>query len=257
MPGPCPMSRKAIQSRSPKDASTADRLRETLERLIQGGNRTHVTAVALRNALPAPVLRELGLDAGSGAGAVAGSVEPLLSPEHEVRIGAGGVPYVGRRLAPEAIVAARLRASPGLTGRQLGRNLAVDGDEFLEALNSLLERGEVAARITASRRIRLYPAPVREPPSVQPGVAPDDGVLLHHAFIQASNGRRLVPIYAVREILGWPRYRFDRCLEKLRADYAVELHGGDPGLRTADEISDSYVDANGILYLTMSWMKGA
>ena len=36
-------------------------------------------------------------------------------------------------------------------------------------------------------------------------------------------------------------------------DDGVELHGGDPGSLTAEELDGSYRDAHGTLYLTVSW----
>ncbi len=42
-------------------------------------------------------------------------------------------------------------------------------------------------------------------------------------------------------------------LETLVAGYHVELHGDDPSMLSEAEVGDSYQDACGTLYVTVSW----
>jgi len=37
------------------------------------------------------------------------------------------------------------------------------------------------------------------------------------------------------------------------AEYIVELHGGDPSSLTEDQITNSYTDKQGFLYITLTW----
>jgi len=64
-----------------------------------------------------------------------------------------------------------------------------------------------------------------------------------------------VRIYRIRRKLNWSREKFDRVLTALMADYAVEVHRGDPSILTQEEIEDSYSDENGNLYITLSWYE--
>ena len=64
-------------------------------------------------------------------------------------------------------------------------------------------------------------------------------------------------IYRIRRHLDWPRERFDAVLCELKRDYAIQLHGGDPSSMTEQELQDSYMDENNILYLnlTLTWKR--
>jgi hypothetical protein len=57
----------------------------------------------------------------------------------------------------------------------------------------------------------------------------------------------------LRDALKWPRERFDQVLADLWADYTVELHGGDPSRLSPADRHDSFHDAHGTLYITLSW----
>lgn len=73
------------------------------------------------------------------------------------------------------------------------------------------------------------------------------------AYNVIGKGKGFVRLHRIREALGWPRDEFDRVLETLVAGYHVELHGGDPSRLSPAEVADSYQDAHGTLYLTVSW----
>ena len=68
----------------------------------------------------------------------------------------------------------------------------------------------------------------------------------------AGTGRSFVRIHCVREVLGWPRMRFDHALAEARCALTIELHGGDPSQLTRKELADSYSDPTGALYLALS-----
>ncbi|MCI0526980.1 MAG: hypothetical protein L0Y56_05930, partial [Nitrospira sp.] len=71
-----------------------------------------------------------------------------------------------------------------------------------------------------------------------------------------GKGRGFVRIHRIRELLNWTRERFDRVLMDLMADYIIELHGGDPSILTEQEIRNSFMDENGMLYITLTWRGG-
>jgi hypothetical protein len=92
------------------------------------------------------------------------------------------------------------------------------------------------------------------PSAKTPSTGPEDvRAAFKAAYDQAGQGRDFVRIHRLREVLQWPRERFDQVLVDLRADYTVELHGGDPSLLSPTDRRDSFQDAHGTLYLTLSW----
>ncbi len=61
-----------------------------------------------------------------------------------------------------------------------------------------------------------------------------------------------VPISQLRELLRWPRERFDAVLEALRADQQVELEALKDHAREAHASQDSY-HVHGQLYVRVRW----
>lgn len=78
----------------------------------------------------------------------------------------------------------------------------------------------------------------------------------YDAYRVIGQGRDFVRIHRIREALGWPREDFDCLLDTLAAAYHIELHGGNPGQLSPEQLEGSYCDAQGRLYLTVSW-RGA
>jgi hypothetical protein len=76
-------------------------------------------------------------------------------------------------------------------------------------------------------------------------VPQEDVNAFHDAYLTLGEGREFVRIHRLRETLGWPPERFDAVLERLRETHRIELHGGDPGKLSADEIDTSYRDTVG------------
>ena len=89
------------------------------------------------------------------------------------------------------------------------------------------------------------------------GTAPasggDDRLAFHTAYEATGQGRSFVRIHRLRDALPWPRARFDWVLRNLLADYTIELHGGDPSVMTEEELRHSFTDADGTLYIALSW----
>lgn len=74
------------------------------------------------------------------------------------------------------------------------------------------------------------------------------------AFDHLRDSEDEVPIYRMRDTLGWPRERFDAVLEQLRADGQVELRRGLPSNLSVPHLRDSY-HVYGQLYLTLRWCR--
>lgn len=119
------------------------------------------------------------------------------------------------------------------TGLRSNRN-----EVIRQALASWLEAKEEGLRIDKPR------PPMSTPAARQQWRA---------AYKAVGKGEGFVCLHRIREALGWSRDEFDRVLETLVAGYHVELHGGDPSTLSEAEVADSYQDARGTLYLTVSW----
>ncbi len=61
-----------------------------------------------------------------------------------------------------------------------------------------------------------------------------------------------VAIHRLRQLLPWPRERFDAVVEALRADHHVELECAEPGEMRDPAIQDSY-QVHGQLYSRLRW----
>ena len=90
--------------------------------------------------------------------------------------------------------------------------------------------------------------------SAEPRAQSRDAQRFYDAYRVIGQGRDFVRIHRIREALGWPREDFDCLLDTLAAAYQIELHGGDPGHLSAEQLEGSYHDAHGRLYLTVSWL---
>ena len=89
---------------------------------------------------------------------------------------------------------------------------------------------------------------------VYEGILPTNGVSrLQTSYLAVGEGQSFVRIHRLRAQLGWPAAHFDATLAQLCADRAIELHGGDPSSLSPEELAQSYQDAQGQLYLTLSW----
>lgn len=113
-------------------------------------------------------------------------------------------------------------------------------------------REALSAWLAERERRRGLPPPRASEPRGQP----TEPQHFYAAYQTLGSGRDFVRIHRLRDALGWPREVFDRVLATLAAEYRVELHGGDPGRLSVEELDGAYRDAHGTLYLTVSW-RGA
>lgn len=218
--------------------------------VLEKQKRDFLTIAGIRNHLPVALLRSLGL---SGKKArtpdVVKALEPFIGGRLQV-YRSGRIPCIGFCITPDAMILKRTGEKPGLSSRQLFQSLPLVRRDALACLNRLLETGALKCRLDEKHTIRLY-----LPPAGIPEIIPEPDVrsAFANACERSGRGRRFIRIHRVRELLGWPVEKFDRVLEKLMADYTIELHGGDPSRLTDQEIRDSYTDASGTLYITLTW----
>ncbi len=129
-------------------------------------------------------------------------------------------------------------------------------DNLLERLDRYLDWIETHRRAPSSRNYALRQALAMwlAHQEQQLGLARPDQARQHfrEAYNGLRDGHKVVPIHRIRQQLAWSPDRFDIMLERLRAEYQVELHSGIPQELTAQERRDSY-QVNGQFYTGLSW----
>jgi len=129
-------------------------------------------------------------------------------------------------------------------------------DELIQRLDRSLDWSATSRRITSTRN-----ATIREALSTWlDGQEQLAGLLEPHTlrrqFQAAYNSLRPhhdgVSIHRLRQLLRWPRERFDALLEELRADHHVDLDVIKESEMGAQAIEDSY-HVHGQLYVRLRW----
>jgi hypothetical protein len=129
-------------------------------------------------------------------------------------------------------------------------------DELIQRLDRYLDWWETSRRVKSSRNaiIREALGQWLEVHEHEAGLV--HGPILRHQFQttvrRMAQGPGGVPIYRLRQVLQWPRARFDALIEALRAEHQVVLEEGAPGAMNASEIHDSY-HVHGRLYIRLHW----
>jgi hypothetical protein len=161
--------------------------------------------------------------------------------------------YIGQKLSPGDFLMQQLQQHPGLSPQQLSQRVPLSRSEYLRALNVLLASGTVLCTFKDMQRPLLslaHPTPAT-PPVPSPGNTERATFLA--AYRVVGQGRNFVRIHRLRDALPWPQEQFDQVLERLAADYTIELHGGDPSVMTREELQQSFTASDGMLYLALSW----
>jgi hypothetical protein len=151
------------------------------------------------------------------------------------------------------------------TFKVLRKNVApLLNDDFTQVLNGLLLSGKVKCTFKGDNPILSLSEQVSSQPSepvdliengsVNPDISTvDDPGLFQAALNDSGKGRRMVYLYMIRRYLNWSRERFDTLIRKLRAEYRIQLHGGDPSIMTEEQVRDSFMDERGVLHISVSW----
>lgn len=202
--------------------------------------------------LPACLRQQLGLAQGLSTADILKKLAPLLNESLQV-YHKGSAVYIGQKWAPTEWILRRLQRSPRLSPKRLGLGLPMARPDYIAALNILLEAGTLLCTFQDNHTPVLTLAGTPSPGQPVVEAAADDRRAFYAAYHSLGQGRSFVRIHRLRQALPWPRERFDRQLLALRADYTIELHGGDPSLLTAEEIRQSYTSADGTLSIALSW----
>lgn len=74
----------------------------------------------------------------------------------------------------------------------------------------------------------------------------------HAAYQSAAKRHAWAAIHHLRQLLPWPRERFDAVVEGLRADHHVELDGAAPDEMSDQALQESY-HVHGQFYTRLKW----
>jgi hypothetical protein len=238
------------------DTDTFLNLESLIIALLQKHARDYLTVKQVVAGLPSATRRRLALTPKQTITALVQKLMPHLGDKVQVYKGSRST-YIGRSMPLQEMILRHMRQKPGLSSRQLGLQLPVTKKPYLTALNALLQTGAVVCTLKDDHTpcFKVADAPLSRP-AARSETVEDDQTALRAAYEHVGQGRNFVRIHRLRQYLQWPRERFDQALQDLMAAYTVELHGGDPSLLSETDLRDSYLGANGMLYITLSW-RGA
>ena len=230
-----------------------------LEALFQKQGKDFMPLGVLEKALVKALPEELKGEVRSGKShGFKERITPCLRDKF-VFLKKGNSTYLALNLPREELFLKVVRQKPGKTFGELARALPFKAAELRESLNKLLERRVVWVTFSTTMKPRLYP---EEKLAATPVVAPVPAKetdcteqAFADAFSELDRGQYFVRICNMRRRLNWPREVFDAMLCRLRDAETIQMHTGDLGTMTAEDIRDSYKDENGFLMLTLTWSK--
>lgn len=221
--------------------------------LLEKKNRDFLPLKSVRDALPAAVLRDLNLKRRvSSVSDIRTQLEPHLN-QQLMLIEGPRTTYLGYRMSTETLILKQLRKKPGLSSRQLKQQLPFKETAFIQALNRLLSSSKLRCQLKPSTHIALLEA-VQGADETTDSERIDDKTTFENAFKTVGRGKQFVRIHQIRGYLNWDDERFDAVLEKLKSEFSIQLHAGDPSLLTEEELRDSYRDKKGRLRITINWV---
>ena len=240
-----------------RDLSVAGELLEVLR--LSG--KDFMTLSAMREAMGSQLRKRLGL---TGKRLTAPNLkkifEPHLDETLEIRMN-GRYTYLVVARNPEDLIADFVRSHPGRMAGGLATSLPFKKADFLSLLNGLLKKARLYAVLKDDYKARFFVSEglgmLRAENSTLP--AEDDTFdgrreQLHAAFRELNQKSIFVRICDLRRRLGWPREVFDDMLRRLNDEEVIQLHAGDVSLMTREQVEDSFVDENGFMMGTMTWI---
>jgi len=220
--------------------------------MLKKKRKIFLTVTEIRNNLPATLLKHIGLlKKTAPTTEVLKKLRPYLGNMWEYK--GPRSTYIGYSMSPEDIIENEIKRNPGISPKILAKNMPMKKKDFVSGLNKLLETGAIACTFNelltpclkicakVGAQISLEERPV------------NGRVAFKDAYNRIGKGRGFVRIHRIREDLNWSRERFDHILLDLMSDYTIELHGGDPTTLSEQEITDSFTDENGLLYINVTW----
>jgi len=226
---------------------------QDIQRILHKRGKDYLTVRQISTSLSRRVRQQLSLTTRHSTADMLKKLTPWLGESLQVYHGPTAI-YIGQKRSPAALILQRVQQHPGISPKQLGLGLPLSKRHYITALNDLLGTGTVVCTFKDNHMPMLHLSSSHAPAQDTAQASPeDDRLALHTAYNTVGHGRSFVRIHRLRDALPWPRERFDEVLRALLADYTVELHGGDPSVMTEEELRHSFTDADGTLYIALSW----
>jgi hypothetical protein len=235
------------------DTDPFDDIEQLILTLLHKHGKDYLSIKQIVARLPVARRRQLALSTAQPSTALVHKLSPYLGKRLQVYKGSRST-YIGHNVPLEELIVRGIQQKPGVSTKQLGIQLPITKQPYIATLNRLLKSGTVVCSLRENHTLCLHMAAAPAPlPVSTPAEPEDDRLAFKEAYAKVGQGRDFVRIHRLRAALGWRRAHFDRVLKELIADYAVELHAGDPSLFTDTDLGDSYTDEHGMVYLTLSW----
>jgi hypothetical protein len=225
---------------------------QDIQRILHKRGKDYLTVRQISANLSRRVRQKLRLTTRHSTTDMLKKLTPWLGASLQVYHGPASI-YIGQKYAPVEIILQRVQQHPGISPKQLGLGLPLSKRTYLTALNDLLCAGTVVCTFKDTHMPMLHLSSHAPAQDTTQASAEDERLAFHTAYTTVGHGRSFVRIHRLRDALPWPRERFDGVLRTLLADYTVELHGGDPSVMTEEELRHSFTDADGTLYIALSW----
>jgi hypothetical protein len=225
---------------------------QDIQRILHQRGKDYLTIRQISASLSRRVRQQLSLTTRHSTVDILKKLTPWLGESLHVYYGPTSL-YIGQKRSPAELILQKVQQHPGISPKQLGLGLPLSQRNYLTALNDLLGTGTVVCTFKDNHMPMLHLSSHAPAQGTAPASAEDDRLAFHAAYNTVGHGRSFVRIHRLRDALPWPRERFDRVLRALRADYTVELHGGDPSVMTEEDLRHSFTDADGTLYIALSW----
>jgi len=227
-------------------------IEQDILRVLHQRGKDYLTVRQIIASLSTRVRQQLHLTTRQTTADLVKKITPLLGEWLQVYRGPTST-YIGQRRSPAELILHRVQQRPGISPKQLGMSVPLSKHNYLAALNALLGTGTVICTFKDNHMPMLHLSSNTLVKDTAQASEEDDRAALHAAYQTIGQGRSFVRIHRLRDALPWPRARVERVLRELLADYTVELHGGDPSVMTEAELHDSFTDADGTLYIALSW----
>jgi hypothetical protein len=236
--------------------SAAEQPAELLRKCLKKKNADYMTL----GSLPDSLKRRLTGKARPSAAELKKGIAPHLGEDLALRQG-GRYVYLALRLSDESLLLRAVRKRAGKA--PAASNTPFKKEEFLAALNRLIERGEVLVRLNKDYKPLLFPAPdAREADAHGAnarGAAEPGGETnfseghFESAYRALERGKFFVRVCDLRRRLGWTEREFDGMTAALRDAGKIQLQAGDTAYFDERDIADSFTDENGFRMLTLMW----
>jgi hypothetical protein len=225
---------------------------QDIQHILHQRGKDYLTIRQIRASLSRRVRQQLSLTTRHSTTDMLKKLMPWLGESLQVYHGSTSI-YIGQKRSPAEFILQRVQQYPGISPKQLGLGLPLLKRNYITALNDLLGTGTVVCILKDNHMPMLHLSSHTPTQGTAQASVEDDRLAFHAAYNTVGHGRSFVRIHRLRDALPWPRERFDGVLQALLGDYTVELHGGDPSVMTEEDLRHSFTDADGTLYIALSW----